>query len=148
MRIVIDSREKKPYRFAGAIKKSLNVGDYSIEGLEDEVAIERKSLNDWVQCCIGKNRERLEREIERSKSLNFFAIIIESDVESIWKARLWSKIPRSAIINTALAWQVKHGIPIIFVSKRSYGKKAVETLLKSYVKYKNKITLCNSALLF
>ncbi len=139
MRIVVDTREKKPYRFSGAIKKPLKVGDYSIEGYEDKVAIERKSLQDWVQCCIGKNRERLEREIERSKSLNFFAIIIESDVESIWKARLWSKIPRSAIINTAIAWQVKHDIPIIFVSRRSDGKRAVETLLKSYLKYKENL---------
>ncbi len=41
--IVIDSREQRPYQFPGAVVKTLPTGDYSIVGLTDRVAIERKS---------------------------------------------------------------------------------------------------------
>ena len=49
MLIVVDSREQCPFPFAheryGAKTKqgALTVGDYSLAGLEDKVAVERKS---------------------------------------------------------------------------------------------------------
>ena len=63
MLIVVDSREQCPFPFAheryGAKTKqgALTVGDYSLAGLEDKVAVERKSLPDLV-ACLGRERER------------------------------------------------------------------------------------------
>ena len=46
-RIVIDSREKEPYTFACEVQKAkLEAGDYSVQGFEQHVAVERKSLPD------------------------------------------------------------------------------------------------------
>jgi len=49
--IVIDSNEKKPFKFkksksALITTKKLSVGDYSLEGYEDVVAIERKEIRE------------------------------------------------------------------------------------------------------
>ena len=56
------SREQTPFDLAPMQTKAgtLNVGDYSIAGLESVVAIERKSLPDLVACC-GRERERFQR---------------------------------------------------------------------------------------
>src|SRR4030043_1479010 len=56
--LIIDSMEQKPYSFkafrkwfAAIERKKLAAGDYSIAGLEDRVAVERKSLQDLFNCC-------------------------------------------------------------------------------------------------
>jgi len=59
--LIIDSMEQKPYSFKAFRKwfvaierRKLPAGDYSIAGLEDRVAVERKSLQDlfnWQRNC-------------------------------------------------------------------------------------------------
>ncbi len=52
-RIVIDSREQQPYTFAcEVVKAKLDAGDYSVVGFEQRVAVERKSLRDFVGTVI------------------------------------------------------------------------------------------------
>ena len=66
MLIVVDSREQCPFPFtheryeAQVQPGTLTVGDYSLAGLEDKVAVERKSLPDLV-ACLGRERERFAR---------------------------------------------------------------------------------------
>ncbi len=54
--IVVDTREQEPYGFdAGrvrVIRRALPAGDYSLEGMESTVAVERKSLPDFVSTVI------------------------------------------------------------------------------------------------
>ena len=49
--VIVDTREQNPFSFArfkgwfaGVVRKPLEVGDYSIAGLEDACAVERKDL--------------------------------------------------------------------------------------------------------
>jgi len=65
--IIIDSREQTPLQFTRleARVATLPSGDYSIAGLEELFAVERKSIPDLVACCTGQNRERFERELHR-----------------------------------------------------------------------------------
>jgi len=116
-------------------KGTLHTGDYSLKGFEHEIAIERKSLNDWVGS-ITQGRERLEAEIMRAKKdLKYFAIIIETDMRQIWRAKIFSKISRKAIVNTFLYWSVKYNIPIFLVSNRSQGQYVIRELLQAWVNY-------------
>lgn len=136
--IIIDSREQKPYKFLKYKTEilALSEGDYSIKGFENEFALERKSLSDFVSS-ITSGRSRFEKEIIRAKkNLKYFAVIIESNFNDIWNKRLYSRINRAAIINTALFWSVKYNIPFFFVSNRSQGKYAVKTLCEAWMKYK------------
>lgn len=78
MKIIVDSRERCPYQFQGKHyagveieRGSLVTGDYSLHGLADRIAIERKELSDLVQC-LGRERERFEREIQRAQGLASF----------------------------------------------------------------------------
>lgn len=84
MLIVVDSREQCPFPFtheryeAKTKQGALTVGDYSLAGLEDKVAVERKSLPDLV-ACLGRERERFERELMRGAALDAFAVVVEAD---------------------------------------------------------------------
>ena len=79
MRLIVDSREQSPFSFKGPRYEdvtvevgTLTVGDYSLAGLTDKVAVERKSLPDLV-ACLGRERERFERELQRGAALDAFA---------------------------------------------------------------------------
>lgn len=84
MMILMDSREQRPFAFSGpryegvAVETgTLAVGDYSLAGLTDRVAVERKELSDLVQC-LGRERERFERELQRGAALDAFAVVVEA----------------------------------------------------------------------
>jgi len=133
--IIIDSREQKPYKLSYPTEVNyLANGDYSIKGYENEIGVERKSLNDFVGS-ITNGRERFEREIENLSNMVFGAIVIETDLNRVWKTPLFSKTNRKSIVNTALKWTVKYNIPIQFVSNRTGGKYAVENWCEAYYKY-------------
>jgi len=136
--IVVDSREQLPYKFKDyeVVMEGLKTGDYSIKGYQHEFAIERKSLSDWAHS-ITQDRVRVEKEIIRAKKeLKYFAFIIETDLRSIWRAKLFSKVSRNSLVNTALHWSIKYNIPFFFVSNRTQGKRAVIILSEAWIKYR------------
>ena len=70
--VVIDTREQKPLEFSRltAIRGTLHTGDYSVQGLEGVVAVERKSVPDMVNS-LTKERARFMAEIERMRGYWF-----------------------------------------------------------------------------
>ena len=83
MKVIVDSREQAPFSFSHErygvelVRGTLTVGDYSLVGLEDKVAVERKSLPDLV-LCLGRERDRFERELQRGAALDAFCVVVEA----------------------------------------------------------------------
>lgn len=92
-RIIVDTREQTPWGFGGftvrqkgqdipveicTVSRRLKTGDYSLEGYEDRIAIERKTVKDIVQT-ITHHRDRFVRELERGDELEQFVVIIEGE---------------------------------------------------------------------
>ena len=114
---IVDTREQTPLKLelkAGEVLRSepgtLYTGDYSVKGLENHIAIERKSLDDLMGC-IGKGRERFEREIIRLRGYDVKGIVVESTWETIESASYRSRVHPSAAIGTLMGW-IAQGIPI------------------------------------
>ncbi len=116
---IIDKREQRPltlrYTEKGDILPSeagtLYTGDYSIKGLENYVSIERKSLDDMMGC-IGRDRDRFEKEILRLRGFEVKAIVVESNWKTIEAGNYRSKISPSAAIGSLMGW-IALGIPIV-----------------------------------
>ncbi|HUT89758.1 MAG TPA: ERCC4 domain-containing protein [Thermoguttaceae bacterium] len=124
--IVVDSREQLPYEFSGMTgsngepllivplaTKGLPNGDYSIEGMEDQIAIERKTLSD-LYGSVTWGRARFEREIVRLAELpGFAAVVIEATWAEImapaehWPEWVNQTDPRS-IEGTIVAWSIRY----------------------------------------
>lgn len=128
--VICDSREQLPYEFTGMTDKNgkallvptkikgLASGDYSIEGMENQLAIERKSLDD-LYGSVTWGRDRFCREIERLNVLaaetagGFAAVVVEATWSEIvapadyrpgWENRT---DPRS-VEGTIIAWSIRY----------------------------------------
>jgi len=132
MVILTDTREQLPYSFNTPSETgALAVGDYSIVGLEDHIAIERKTLDDLI-ACLTTGRERFERELYKGKALDYFALVIESSLSDIAAGRYRSKMNAHSAIQSLLAFSVRYRLPVWFAESREYGARVTESLLNKY----------------
>jgi len=125
LNIICDTREQLPYDFSkfGAIvhRVGLVTGDYSIQGHEHRVAVERKNLNDLIGC-LAVGRDRFTRELERARSLECFAVVIEANMEDVARHRYRSALAPHAALQSILAFQVRFGCPFIWAGSRKGGE--------------------------
>ena len=90
--IVIDSRERVyAYQFNHpTVIAKLDTGDYSLVGYENQIIIERKSLNDLVG---SLPRLRFWDECARLQCIPFRCILVESSPGAIWAHQYHSPTP-------------------------------------------------------
>lgn len=141
--IIRDSREKKGcgWRFKasancdGMIIKKLDTGDYSLEGYEDLIMIERKTIPDlWGS--LGQWRERFLKEMTRSLEFPARYLIIEGTLSDINKGFRYSKLSSEYIIASLISLEVKYGIHVIFTNKRKdIARTYVRKLLSKLFQY-------------
>lgn len=130
--IVTDSREQLPYEFENPSEVgAVPVGDYSILGLENYVAVERKTLDDLIGC-LTSDRERFEKELYRGKALDYMALVIEASLSDLANGHYKSKMGAKSAIQSLLAFSVRYRLPIFFCENRKYGQRVTESLLCKY----------------
>lgn len=140
--LAIDSRETQGYRFerfskwiAGTVTNALEVGDYSIEGMESEIAIERKSFTDAIASVMPPVRERFLMSCERLSRLRRKAIVIEaslSQLKSDYRDISESQAHPNAIVGSYLALQERWNIPVIFGDSFELAEEWVAHVLTKY----------------
>lgn len=138
MKIIIDTREQTPFGFSTfeceAQAGTLTTGDYSLAGLEDRVAVERKSLDDLMGCLVGDGRDRFERELARARGLDAFAVVVEASFQDMAEGRYRSRMKPHAALQSVLAFQVRHGCPFIWASTRAGAEYAAFHFLRHYLR--------------
>lgn len=139
MKIVIDSREQAPFAFAHekyagteAEVGTLGTGDYSLVGLTDRVAVERKSLPDLV-ICLGRERERFERELQRAAALDAFAVVVESSWSELAAGQYRSQLNPHSACQSILAFTARYRIPFLFTGSRAGAEYATWGFLRQYL---------------
>ncbi len=120
---IIDTREKMPVDLSPlkVERKTLVTGDYSVKGLENEIAIERKSLPDLLGC-VGRERVRFDKEIKRLVAYPCKALVIEASWYDLEVGHWKSLVTPSAVTGSVLGWMA-HGIPVVMAGdhdKASY----------------------------
>lgn len=100
-------------------------GDYSIDGLEGFVHVERKGLGDAHNTILsyGDREKRFIRELENLATMPFACVVIEASLgELIKQAPSWGK--RSARENAkvlhrrVISWTQDHGVQWLFCDTR------------------------------
>jgi ERCC4-type nuclease len=128
--LVIDSREKEAYSFScNSVIKKLDAGDYSIEGFERKVALERKTLDDFVSTIIHC-QDRFRRELSILSKYEAAGIVVEGTLRDIIESKYHSKAHPNSIIGIVLSIMVDYGIPIHFCSDRQAARFFTEQYLK------------------
>ena len=134
--VVIDTREQKPYRFARAEVKTLPTGDYSIVGLEDRIAIERKTKED-AYSSLGQGRARFERELQRLSRFDYAAVVIETALPDFLKAPAFSRMNPKAAAGSIVAWSVKYRVCVFFAGDRAHENALTQQILEKYWRYRH-----------
>lgn len=131
LKIVVDTREQQPYTFGEieTVKKALPAGDYSLAGFELEVAVERKSLQDFISTVIH-NRERFRQELTKLTNYRHACITVEASAEDIREQRYTGNAHPESIIGSAIAITVKWHIPVFLNINRQESCEFTRRYLK------------------
>jgi len=132
-KIKIDTREQAPYEFENSEVGTVPVGDYSICGLENHIAIERKELNDLIGC-LTTGRERFEKELHKGRALDYFGLVVEASLSDLVNGHYRSQMEPKSAIQSLLAFSVRYRLPIWFCESRQYGQRVTESLLLKYAR--------------
>ena len=102
-------------------------GDYSVAGLEGVIAIERKSEGDMLSC-VGTQRERFDKEIQRLLAFPCRALVIESTWQRFETGKWRSKVTPAAAVASLLGWCAA-GVPVIMAANHELAGQYVAKLL-------------------
>jgi ERCC4-type nuclease len=94
---------------------------------EHVVAIERKSEGDLL-ACIGQERDRFDREVQRLLAYPVRVLIVESTWQRIEAGEWRSKITPSAALGSLLGW-IASGLPVIMAGDHAHAGRYVSRLL-------------------
>ena len=151
--ILVDTREQLPYRFQGYTadardkhvplvvrteKATLQTGDYTIKGLEHKFTIERKSIDD-AYSTFTHDHERFKRELERMRSMDFAAVVIESSEDGFYSyiaTQTGGSI--KATYRMMRYWPVDYGVHFLFSGCRDRAERDTLRMMQRFWKNENR----------
>ena len=148
--VIKDTREQDGYTFTafsgryhkcdGMIVRKLDTGDYSLEGLEDKVCIERKASVSELAINLGKDKHRFMAEVERMKEFPHKFLVLEFSLTDVMNFPEGSDIPEEKwsslvitnkyILKMLVELQMYDDVHVIFCDSRANAKWMVSSILK------------------
>lgn len=109
IRIVIDTREKKPLLFPGyaTCYQSLRAGDYSVYGYTKMIAVERKGIKDYLNW-LGS--QRVISQLKKLRLCPYRCIIVEGDIDS---HNHWGLMDKWTVISKTASLMAAR-VPVLF----------------------------------
>jgi hypothetical protein len=125
------------------IHKHLETADYSIEGMENVVVIERKRNSGEIGHNIGLEKTRFENELDRMSTIRYSHLVCEFSIEDIliypknsgipqhkWK---YLRVNGKFILKTLSEYESKYGIQVHYCGNAEAAcAKAVELFNYAY----------------
>ena len=144
--VVKDTREQEGYFFnefntcKGMVERKLDTGDYTIDGLEDKICIERKGCIEELAVNLGQKKHAFLNEIDRMKTYDHKFLILEFSLEDLLKFPDESRIPNKNkgslkitgkyILKCLMEFQIYDGIQVVFCGNKHNAFLLVSSLLK------------------
>lgn len=141
--VIIDTREQHPWELKHYTKASrkLDTGDYSVEGFEELLCIERKySVSEFVN---NMGEKRFRDVLDRMSKYKYAYIIMEFNFSDILNFPIGSTIPKkvwdklkitpSYIIKYITDIQMKYGIHVLFCDSVSGAEKMALSIMRRVV---------------
>ena len=142
--VIRDTREKDGWYFKesdyceGMVNQKLDTGDYSIQGLEDVLCIERKASVAEIANNIVD--DRFTRELDRMSEFKYKFLILEFGVEDILSFPVGSDIPKKSwnkirisgrfILKRLAEIQIEYGISVIPCGNNLAAWHVVNSIMK------------------
>lgn len=151
--ILYDTREQAPWTFANIVIEkrlwvaprkltTLNPGDYSIEGMERLLCVERKSSADFVGS-VTAGAGRFKREHERMAELvaagAFACVVIEGCLAAMCdelEAEAGRRVTPEMLLGVTASWPARYGVHWFFAGDRRRAELlAFRLMVKRWVEW-------------
>jgi ERCC4-type nuclease len=130
--IIIDTREQEPYSFdsrlVAAVRRALPAGDYSVAGLDACVAVERKTLDDFVSTVIHA-RKRFRDELRKLAGYRAACVVVEAGMSDVLLQRYRGEAHPNAVLGNALSIILDFRVPVFFCGNRQAACHFVQAYL-------------------
>ncbi len=137
---MFEPEEKLPgkIQILGTVEAGLDAGDYTIQGYEDQIRIERKQgfCELFGNMSPLAHRERFEREMEKLRSIPYKYLVIEGmlthDVLGMSIPQFTKSPPTSAVVRWLFSLQMEYGIVPVFAGE--CGKKTARYIFEQFMR--------------
>jgi uncharacterized C2H2 Zn-finger protein len=137
--VMVDTREKLPYRFEQKRRQKLDYGDYALAHprlIEWPLFIERKTTTDFVHT-FSSGFERFEKEVERANEAKaYLLVLVEDTMEDVLdfkrKCDVSPKLritPEFVFHNVRKILQKYKGLQFLFVAGRAEAEATAAKIL-------------------
>lgn len=137
LRVVVDSREQCPFCFEGYPVEvevgALASADYSLHGFTDRIGIERKSMQDLIHC-LGPDRERFSRELQRLKAYDSSAVVIEQPQSVLRLGHYRSAMNAESAWQSVIALSMRFRVPFWFCDSRADAEAVTFNFLRHFAR--------------
>jgi ERCC4-type nuclease len=129
--ILVDTREKTPWKFRSQKRVCLKHGDYSILGGKGHIVIERKSLVDLYVTLSPARWDKFYEKMDRATDkLEWVFIFIEASIAEVYGGIKHSRLPVNYIL-ARIRDLMALGIQVIFTGNSRRGVDFAENLLRN-----------------
>lgn len=128
--ILVDDRERNPWTIDNPNfkfeTKRLKVGDYTIKGFEDKIAVEKKSgIIELINNLSGKDRERFKRFLIKLSRYPIKCMVIEDSLSHIDTA--FRSCPKTHLAPASIYYwlsviNIQYKIPTIFIGHNGHRR--------------------------
>ena len=132
---VVDTREQNPLRFhrfkgwfAKIEHRALHFGDYSIKGMENSCAVERKDLADLI-CSFTTNRSVFIQRLRRMSELPHSLLVVTSSLTEIKSEYPYRAANPNRVTQSLIAVLAGLRLPFICTDTHELGEEIVASYL-------------------
>jgi len=132
---VVDTREQNPFDFsrfegwfAGVEHRALQLGDYSIAGLEDICVVERKGLADLVHSFTATRSVFVDR-LKRMTTYPHRLLVVTAALSQVKSAYPQGRANPNRIFQSLMALLAGCNIPFLCTETHELGEEAVASYL-------------------
>lgn len=126
--LLVDTREQTPLVFTHlqSAPAALQSGDYSVRGLEDVFAVERKSLAD-LSGSLKSGRDRFMRELHRLRGFTFARLLVVGTAQELATLVARGRVNLDMVEHSLLSIEQRYGVPVVRVDTSEQAALRVET---------------------
>jgi ERCC4-type nuclease len=112
----------------------LFLGDYTLLGMEKEIAVERKTISDLVSSIIARRGDFISK-CERLSSFKKKCFVIEGTLGLLKTPYQESGAHPNAVLGSIIAAQERWGIPVYFLDNFLLAEEFVASMLSKHHAY-------------
>lgn len=140
--LVVDTREQHPLfdpipKGLCILRDTIKVGDYTVKGFEDKLAVELKRESDFF-AYIGKDRNSTVKKLEAMSEMYFASLVVQVNEYDLYDPSIPTKLTHEHVRGFLKCLRVKYGIHYYLnEDKESLERYVLDSLTYAYTQLRN-----------